>query len=152
MYSVLPMGKSFNLSLNFLQTCLLNKAAEGGNKMQIISSSHFCAGHHYLLIFFSNDNDTLCTCWYDFIALKSSLWFTVIIDYLHFSNFSQLLGLSTQNFFNARWNWLTPETVSSVFHRKLQQKWRLILVDCLRRKHSAFISSRFVTPTSTEIF
>lgn len=66
---------------------------------------------------------------------------TVIADYLHFSNFSQLFGLPTKYFFNARQNCLTPETVSSVIHRKLQQKWRLILVACLQRKRSAFISS-----------
>lgn len=54
------MGKSFNLSVNFLQASLLNKAAERGNKPWVFSSSDFYAGHRSFLIFFSNDNGTLC--------------------------------------------------------------------------------------------
>lgn len=120
------LGKSFNLSLNFLQACLPNKAAKRGNKTWGFSSSDFYAGHRSFPVFFSNNNGTLCTCRYDFIALRSSLWLqlqlTICIS-LIFPNF-----LPTKYFFNARQNCLTPETVSSVIYRKLQQKWRLILV------------------------
>lgn len=42
------MLKPFNLSLNFLQACLLNKAVEKGNKPWSFNS--FSAGHLYLMV------------------------------------------------------------------------------------------------------
>lgn len=62
---------------------------------------------------FSSFSLMMLLVYYCVLVDTTSLFWNVPYVYiysLHVSNFSQLFGLPTQVFFNARWNCLTPET------------------------------------------